>query len=219
MVLLYIHGIERGSNARRRASMEVARESRTMTKKKVVTSATQGIVAANKPNGPAAPQAGARPAQDQQLSDFESALKLFSQSRYAEAREVFGSVVGGPARNIADKARAYVQVCERKTAAAQTDFENADDHFNYGVERLNARDIEKARHHLGRALAMKPDAEYIVYTMALCCGLSGDGSGACENLKRAIELEPKNRILARQDPEFAGLSQQIPALRALLGTE
>jgi hypothetical protein len=66
---------------------------------------------------------------------------------------------------------------------------------------------------------MKPDAEYIVYTMALCCGLSGDGNGACENLKRAIELEPKNRILARQDPEFAILSQQIPALRALLGTE
>lgn len=190
-----------------------------MTKKKSATAATHGNAAENKPNGPAASQTGARGAQNQQLTDFEGALKLFSQGRYADARELFGSVVGGPARNVADKARAYVQVCERKTAAAQTDFESADDHFNYGVERLNARDIEKARHHLGRALALKPDAEYIVYTMALCCGFSGDGNGACENLKRAIELEPNNRILARQDPEFAILSQQIPALRALLGTE
>jgi tetratricopeptide (TPR) repeat protein len=190
-----------------------------MTRKKAMTAAAQGNAAENKPNGPAGPHSGTRSPQDQQLSDYESALKLFSQQRYTEARELLGRVVEGPARNIADKARAYRQVCERKTAQPETEFHNADDHFNYGVERLNARDIEKARHHLGRALAMKPDAEYIVYTMALCCGFSGDGSGACENLKRAIELEPKNRILARQDPEFAILSQQIPALRALLGNE
>jgi tetratricopeptide (TPR) repeat protein len=190
-----------------------------MTRKKAMSAAAQGNTAENKPNGPAGPQSGNRSAQEQQLSDYESALKLFSQQRYTEACELFGRVVQGPARNIADKARAYTQVCGRKTAQPETDFQNAEDHFNYGVERLNARDIEKARHHLGRALAMKPDAEHIVYIMALCCGLSGDGSGACENLKRAIELEPKNRILARQDPEFAILSQQIPALRTLLGTE
>jgi hypothetical protein len=52
--------------------------------------------------------------------------------------------------------------------------------------------------------------------MALCCGLSGDGTGACENLKRAIDLEPRNRILARQDPEFLGILPQFPALRALI---
>jgi tetratricopeptide (TPR) repeat protein len=190
-----------------------------MTRKKAMTAAAQGNAAENKPNGPAGPQSGIRSAQEQQLSEYESALKMFTQRRYTEASEGFGRVLNGPARNIADKARAYVQVCGRKTAQLETEFEDADDHFNYAVERLNARDIEKARHHLGRALAMKPDAEYIVYIMALCCGLSGDGSGACENLKRAIELEPKNRILARQDPEFTSLSQQIPALRALLGTE
>jgi tetratricopeptide (TPR) repeat protein len=190
-----------------------------MTKKKAMTAPAQGNAAQSKPNGQPGSQSGNRSAQEQQLADYESALKMFSQQQFAEAAGLFAKVVEGPARNIADKARAYMQVCQRKTAQLETDFQNADDHFNYGVERLNARDIEKARHHLGRALAMKPDAEYIVYTMALCCGLSGDGSGACENLKRAIELEPKNRILARQDPEFAILSQQIPALRALLGTE
>jgi tetratricopeptide (TPR) repeat protein len=188
-----------------------------MTRKKAMTAAAQGNAAENKSNGQAGSQS--RSAQEQQLLDYESALKLFSRQHFAEASELFAKVLTGPARNIADKARTYVQVCARKTAQPDTEFQNADDHFNYGVERLNARDIEKARHHLTRALAMKPDAEYIVYTMALCCGLSGDGNGACENLKRAIELEPKNRILARQDPEFAILSQQIPALRALLGTE
>ena len=99
------------------------------------------------------------------------------------------------------------------------DLQTADDHFNYGVERLNARDMEVARRHLDRALALEPDGEHILFTLALCCGLAGDGAGACENLKRAIELEPKNRILARQDPEFSALAQQFPALRALLAPE
>ena len=63
---------------------------------------------------------------------------------------------------------------------------------------------------------MEPDADHILYTMALCCGLAGDGNGACENLKRAIDLEPRNRILARQDPEFSALASQLPGLRALL---
>ena len=101
-------------------------------------------------------------------------------------------------------------------AAAQVKLSTAEDHFNYGVERLNARDVELAKHHLGRALALQPDADHVLYTMALCCGLAGDGNGACENLKRAIDLEPRNRILARQDPEFSALASQFPGLRALL---
>ena len=95
----------------------------------------------------------------------------------------------------------------------------AEDHFNYGVERLNARDVDLAKHHLGRALSLQPDADHVLFTLALCCGLAGDGIGACENLKRAIDLEPRNRILARQDPEFAALASQFPGLRALLTAE
>ena len=31
-----------------------------------------------------------------------------------------------------------------------------------------------------------------------------------ENLRRAIELEPRNRIIARQDADFAPLANQPP---------
>ena len=60
---------------------------------------------------------------------------------------------------------------------------------------------------------------YILFTLALCCGLAGDGGGACENLKRAIAIEPRNKVLARQDPDFLLLAQQIPDLRALLSLD
>jgi tetratricopeptide (TPR) repeat protein len=154
-----------------------------------------------------------------QLKFYEHAVQLFSQRKLAEARDCFLEAAKGPAHHISDKARSYVQVCERRTTSIELTLSTAEDHFNYGVERLNARDVELARHHFSHALTMQPDADHVLYTLALCCGLAGDGNGACENLKRAIALEPRNRILARQDPEFSALALQLPALRALLSAD
>jgi tetratricopeptide (TPR) repeat protein len=182
-----------------------------MTKKKTPVTATKGT----------AGKAAVEPptAMDVQLKIYENAVQLFSQRKLVEARLRFLEVVKGPAPHISDKARSYVQVCERRTNANEVKLSTAEDHFNYGVERLNARDTDLAMHHLERALAMDPGADHVLFTMALCCGLAGDGNGACENLKRAIDLEPRNRILARQDPEFSALASQFPGLRALLGTD
>jgi tetratricopeptide (TPR) repeat protein len=154
-----------------------------------------------------------------QLRNYEQAVQLFAQRKLGEALARFLEVAKGPAPHISDKARSYAQVCERRTNGIQVKLSTAEDHFNYGVERLNARDVELAKHHLGRALVLQPEADHVLYTLALCCGIAGDGNGACENLKRAIDLEPRNRILARQDPEFTGLAGQFPGLRALLVAE
>lgn len=158
-------------------------------------------------------------ASEMQLKVYEQAVQLFSQRKLVDARTRFLEASKGPAPHIADKARSYAQICERRMQTAEIKLSTAEDHFNYGVERLNARDMEQAKHHLGRALDMQPEADHVLYTMALCCGIAGDGNGACENLKRAIDLEPRNRILARQDPEFSTLAAQFPGLRALLVTE
>jgi Tfp pilus assembly protein PilF len=161
----------------------------------------------------------ARAALQLQMKQWEEAVHLFSQKNFSPAHARFSEAAAGPAAHIADKARSYAQICARKMNGGDVDLRTADDHFNYGVERLNARDMDVARRHLDRALAMEPNGEHILFTLALCCGLAGDSGAACENLKRAIALEPKNRILARQDPEFLALAQQLPALRALLTPE
>jgi tetratricopeptide (TPR) repeat protein len=190
-----------------------------MTTRKKTVAAEKKAPAARK--APAAVKAPPEPPSplERQLKTWEHAVRLFTARRFAEACERFQEAAKGPAAHIADKARSYLQICERKLSRSEIEFRTAEDHFNYGVERLNARDIELARFHFGRALGLEPDADYILYTMALCCGLAGDGNGACENLKRAIDLEPRNRILARQDPEFTALAAHLPALRALLSTE
>lgn len=160
-----------------------------------------------------------RAALQSQMKQWEQAVNLFSQKKFSQAHARFEEAARGPAAHIADKARSYASICARKMDDSEVKLNTADDHFNYGVERLNARDMVAARHHLDRALALEPRGEHILFTLALCCGLAGDAPAACENLKRAIDLEPRNRILARQDPEFLALSQHMPALRALLSPD
>jgi tetratricopeptide (TPR) repeat protein len=187
-----------------------------MTKKKPSAMGTKSNGASQ--SGPAHKTVSVEPpsAYEKQLKAYEEGVQLFSQRKLHEACASFKEAAKGPAPHIADKARSYERVCEQRTAAAETPICTAEDHFNHGVERLNARDVERARQHFDRALTLQPDADHVLYTMALCCGLAGDGDGAYENLKRAIDLEPRNRILARQDPEFLALFSQVPALRSLL---
>lgn len=156
---------------------------------------------------------------EKQLIAWEHAMQLFTKRKFADACSAFREAAQGPASHIADKARSYLQICERQSSTPTLDLKTAEDHFNYGVSRLNARDVEAAGKHLQRALALAPNGDHILYTLALCCGISGDGDGACENLKRAISLDPRNRILARQDPEFTALIPQFPGLRSLLGND
>jgi hypothetical protein len=158
-------------------------------------------------------------AADLQLRTWEAAVQLFSRRSYTEAAPLFREAARGPAVHVADKARSYEEICQRQIARPQVEFRTAEDHFYYAVERLGAQDMQQAQAHLLHALRLQPEGDHILYTMALCCGFSGDGNGACENLKRAIDLDPKNRVMARQDSEFILLARQFPALRAILAVE
>ncbi len=185
-----------------------------MTKKTAVKSAKPAPVTV--PVQPVAPAAEPLTPAKLQLKAYDEAVRQFAQKRLADALSRFLDAAAGPDSHVADKARSYAQVCERRTRDTEITLQSSEDHFNYGVERLNERDFERAMRHFEKALALEPRAEHVYYTMSLCCGLAGDGAGACENLKRAIELEPKNRILARQDPEFAAIMPEFSALRGII---
>jgi tetratricopeptide (TPR) repeat protein len=145
-----------------------------------------------------------------QLSSFEAAMKLFHARRLEEARELFQLAAAGPESDVAQRARLHIAMCDRRLQQAAPNLSSAEDYYNYGVALLNARKIVDARSHLERALEMSPGTDYIHYTLALAQALAGDLPRAYENLKRAIELEPKNRILARQDADFAPLATRPP---------
>jgi len=151
-------------------------------------------------------------APETQLQVFDRAAKLFRAQRFAEARDLFAKAAEGKLREVSHNARLHIMMCNRRLERPSVELRTVEEFYNVGVERLNARDLEGARRTLQKAIDLTRQdgdaADYVYYAMAACQALSGDWRGAYENLKRAIEIEPRNRVAARQDPDFAGASQQ-----------
>ena len=162
---------------------------------------------ASKPGGTTAvqPQSAGK-----QLGSFEAAVKLFHARDLKPARELFLQAAEGPERDVANRARLHAAMCDRRLEQATPNLRSAEDYYTYGVAEINARNVAEARAHLEQALQLAPGADHIYYALALAQALGGDLAGAHESMKRAIELEPRNRIIARQDADFAPLADQPP---------
>jgi tetratricopeptide (TPR) repeat protein len=150
-----------------------------------------------------------------QLQRYEEAYRLFRSQNYPQAKVAFERAIDGPQRELTHNSRLHVSMCERRMQSAQVEFTTAEENYNYAISRLNTRDLPIARRHFEAGLAMAPNGDHILYGLALCCGLGGDYQGCYENLKRAIDLQPKNRLIARQDPDFNTIVQH-PVFHQLL---
>jgi tetratricopeptide (TPR) repeat protein len=162
--------------------------------------------------------AAAVPSGQKQLASFEAAIRLFHKRNFKEARDRFLEASEGPERDVAQRARLHVAMCDRRLQHATVELRSADDNYNYGVALINSRKVAEARTHLEKALAIAPGSDHIHYALAVAQALSGDFTNAHENLRRAIELDPRNRAIARQDADFGPFASQ-PPFHALLYPE
>ncbi|MEO8370041.1 MAG: tetratricopeptide repeat protein [Candidatus Solibacter sp.] len=153
-----------------------------------------------------------------QLAAYEGAMRLFHARKLGEARGFFLEASAGPGRDVAQRAQLHIAMCDRRLEQAAVSFGSAEEYYNYGVALLNLRNAVEARTHLEKALTIDPSADHIHYALALAHALTGDLAGAHDNLRRAIELDPRNRMMARQDADFAPLVNQA-AFRSLLFPE
>lgn len=145
-----------------------------------------------------------------QLAAFEAAMKQFHARNFAPARDLFLQAVEGPERDIAQRSRLHISMCERRLQQEAPPLESAEEYYTYGVAMLNARKLPDARASLEKAVSLEPSADHMLYALAGALALSGEFHGAYEHLKKAIEMEPRNRLAARQDSDFAPLANQPP---------
>jgi tetratricopeptide (TPR) repeat protein len=145
-----------------------------------------------------------------QLDTFEAAMRLFHLRQLPAARQLFETAAAGPELDVAQRARLHMAMCDRRLQQPELELRSAEDCYNYSIALINLRRLAEARTHLERALLMEPNKDHLYYALALAQALGGDLAGAHASLKRAIELEPRNRILARQDADFAHLATQAP---------
>lgn len=195
----------------KRKSNSTKSESRNTAETYDVRPAEAGETAVSSSSGAAAQPAKQR----DQLASFEAAVRLFNARNYQEARELFRAALAGPHLGISHKAEQHIRVCEQRLQKAVVTFNTPEEHYDYAIALINSRELERAQQHLEQALAQDSGADHVYYALALCRGLSGDLQGAYENLKRAIDLQPRNRIAARQDTDFAPIANQPPLDRLL----
>ena len=153
-----------------------------------------------------------------QYAAFERGIALLHKRNFRDAKEMFEKARRGPSAEIAVNATTHVRMCERRLAAPAPEPKSAEERYNYAIALINLRNLEPARRHLATALEMEPRADHLHYAMGVCLALSGDPHGAYDSLKRAIELQPRNRMVARQDSDLEGISHQ-PLFNRLLYPE
>jgi tetratricopeptide (TPR) repeat protein len=146
---------------------------------------------------------------------YDEAVRLFQGQKYDRAEAILQKVIQGPDRALAHHAQVHIQICRQRLAPQQVNLKTADDYYNYAVTLINARQLEKAAQHLEKALTMAPRAGHIHYALAAARALQGNAQAAYERLKTAIDLEPRNRYLARGDADFAGILGYPPLVSLL----
>jgi tetratricopeptide (TPR) repeat protein len=150
-----------------------------------------------------------------QASIFDEGVRILHAGDFKRAKALFEQAAIGSSPEMAHAARIHARMCEHRMNKGAPQLTSAEDHYNFAITLMNQRSLEKAEEHLLQALKMSSDADHLHYAMALCRGLRGDVEGACKHLQRAIELQPKNRQMARNDPDFVELVPHYSLARLL----
>ncbi len=150
---------------------------------------------------------------------YAEATRHFNKQSYRRAKEVFEKVLIGPSRELADRARVHLVICDqRMQREAPVHLRSAEDHYHYAVSQINLGNYEEARARLERARKLAPKADYVYYALASVAALTGETDEAVHLLAQAIKLRPENRFHARNDADFR-LLQDEPRFLELLYPE
>jgi tetratricopeptide (TPR) repeat protein len=150
-----------------------------------------------------------------QAEYYDKAVTLFNTKKFARALSLLEKTLEGPDATLRHRAQVYTEICRRQISNQKVQLKTAEDHYNYAVKLMNDRRLEEAQRYLQRALQIAPKAGYVHYANAVLSALLGDADSAFGNLKRAIEIDPLNRVLALNDADLASVASH-PRIAHLL---
>jgi len=148
------------------------------------------------------------PRYTQALQSYEAGLRAMQEHKFDKAKPHFQKVVGGPSKELADRASVHLNTCnqhlERSTAAQ---FKTVEEHFDYAVSLMNLGDFVTAREHLDKLHKQSPKTDYVIYGIAALDCLTGHVEDSLKRLDEALHLNPQLRFQARNDSDFQNLAE------------
>lgn len=141
----------------------------------------------------------------QAFQQYQAAVQLVQQAKYDKALAALEKLVPTAPFEIVERCRMYIQTCRRQLEKTGLKFLTPEERFDYAVSQLNAGYFEEAASELKSILVDHPQADYAYYGLAVLDSITGRAQSCLDNLARAIELNPKNRLQARSDNDFQSM--------------
>jgi hypothetical protein len=142
-------------------------------------------------------------ADDPLVKVYEEGVRAMHKGNWKTARGHFETVVGETDRaQLRSRARRLLEVCDERLGGDGQD--QADDPFLTAVYEHNRGNLDEVL-SLCAAGGRQSKDERFAYLAAAVHALKGDEEGALKFLSLAIEMEPRNRVHAFYDPDFARL--------------
>jgi tetratricopeptide (TPR) repeat protein len=139
------------------------------------------------------------------FQQYQSAVQLLQQGKYEKAHAAFEKLLLIAPPEIQERCRMYIQTCQRQLEQARLSFPTPEEHYDYAISLLNTGYYEEAHEQFDNILATYPEADYALYGLALLDSITGRVQDCLNNLARAIELNPRNRLQARADNDFQSM--------------
>jgi tetratricopeptide (TPR) repeat protein len=156
--------------------------------------------------------------QDPSLLSYESALKLMHDRKFDRAKVAFEDLLPNAPQHIADRIRVHLTACRARLNDSQPVPKSAEEQYDYAVILMNKGRLDDARAHLEKLVKGWPEADFAYYGLAVLSCQSNKSEDALRNLQRAIELNPRNRLQARNDTDFQNMADD-PRFTELLYPE
>jgi tetratricopeptide (TPR) repeat protein len=140
---------------------------------------------------------------------YERGIEALQRRAWAEAADRFRELMTRfpEERELHDRAQVYLRVCERELASAAAQPRSKEERLVAATVALNAGDHQRTLTLLQEVLREDPSSDLAEYMSAVVLAATGQRDQAMERLRRAIELNPENRNLARQDSDLEALQE------------
>ncbi len=137
-------------------------------------------------------------AREEAQKAFDKAVEALHKKNWATAQQEFEKAAeaqkGTP---LAERSRRYITVCEDRRAKPTDEA----DTYLLAVVAKNRGDLDEAMDYCTRGGLKGRDERFAYLAAAVEC-LRENGEGAVDQLAKAIDLNPDNRVHAYHDPDF-----------------
>ena len=138
---------------------------------------------------------------------YEKGLDALQHRNFESAAEAFQTVLTSypDERELHERARLYLKVCERETGPPAPEAQSSEELVYAATLALNSGNQDASLRYLQSAAEQSPDDDRVHYLLAVAYAQTADDLQTLTHLRRAIEIGPENRSVARQEPDFDAL--------------